>query len=173
MTKFNVQLAQMVREVAACVVEAPSRREVDRALGEIFDDSDGLRWESDDSWGSEPGTHTVDTDPGDIDDALVDFVVDHNGSVVENRVAENADLTCQQFGKHAASGAAAVVDEGEAGKTFAVYVVSLRSIKYWVNADTEDEAKKKVEESRDADEEFGGKDIDGGEWYIDSVEECG
>jgi hypothetical protein len=57
-------------------------------------------------------------------------------------------------------------------RQFAVYVVNKRSIKYIVDADSAEEARAMVEGSKDADEEFDGKDIDGSEWYVDDVEEC-
>lgn len=56
-------------------------------------------------------------------------------------------------------------------KRFAVYVVDKRSIKYVVDANSEEEAQRMVEASEDADAEFGGRTLDGSEWYVDWVEE--
>ena len=62
-------------------------------------------------------------------------------------------------------------DKAERKKQFAVYVVNKRSIKYIIDADSAEEAQYMVEVSKDADAEFGGKDIDGSDWYVDNVEE--
>ena len=56
-------------------------------------------------------------------------------------------------------------------KQFVVYVVNKRSIKYIIDADSSEEAQHMMEASKDADAEFGGKDIDGSDWYVDNVEE--
>lgn len=55
-------------------------------------------------------------------------------------------------------------------KTFAVYVVDRRQVKYFVDAASAEEAREKVEASGNADEDFGGKDINA-EWYVDDVQE--
>ena len=55
--------------------------------------------------------------------------------------------------------------------TYRVYVVDNRSVEYLVDAASEEEAQQLVEESDDADEEFGGKSLDGSQWYVDNVEE--
>ena len=62
--------------------------------------------------------------------------------------------------------------KSEPKKQFAVYVEDKRSVKYIVDADSDEDAQRMVENSDDADEEFGGKSLDGSEWYVDQVEEC-
>ena len=54
-------------------------------------------------------------------------------------------------------------------KLFRVWVVDNRSVLYVVEADDEDQARQLVEESEDADEEFGGTTKDSS-WYVDNVE---
>ena len=59
----------------------------------------------------------------------------------------------------------------EPTKTFAVWVHDRRLVKYIVNADSAEDAKRMVEESDDADRDFGGSGKDG-EWYVTEVVEC-
>jgi hypothetical protein len=55
-------------------------------------------------------------------------------------------------------------------KTFAVYVVDCRVVKYFVNAESAEDAREQIEASSDADADFGGKGLSS-EWYVDEVEE--
>lgn len=54
--------------------------------------------------------------------------------------------------------------------TYRVYVVDNRTVMYLVDADSAEDARKQVEESTDADADFGGKSLDGSEWYVDDVQ---
>ena len=54
-------------------------------------------------------------------------------------------------------------------RLFRVWVVDNRTVLYVVEADDEDQARQLVEESEDADEEFGGTTKDSA-WYVDNVE---
>lgn len=55
-------------------------------------------------------------------------------------------------------------------QTYRVYVVDKRSIMYLVDATSVQDARKQVEASDDADRDFGGKTLDGSEWYVDDVQ---
>ena len=55
-------------------------------------------------------------------------------------------------------------------KTFAVYVVDRRLVKYIVDAESAEDAREQIEASSDADADFEGKGLHS-EWYVDNVEE--
>lgn len=64
-----------------------------------------------------------------------------------------------------------VLPESPRNRTFAVYVMDKRYIKYVVVADSSEDAEHRVELGLGANEEICGKTLDGSEWYIDRVEE--
>jgi hypothetical protein len=77
MPKFYVQIAQLIRETAMVVVDAPSRDELECRLEEVYDEADGSyypEWQGDDWWGAEKGMHQVIREaPA---NAHVDYVLD-------------------------------------------------------------------------------------------------
>lgn len=56
-------------------------------------------------------------------------------------------------------------------KQYRVWVSDHREVLYVVDAENEDDARRMVENSEDADKEFGGTTKDSC-WYVDYVEEC-
>lgn len=76
MPKFRVQLAQLIRETATVVVEAPSLVDLKSRLSEVYDMEAGESdWEIDCNWGTDEGTHQV-LGPA-PDDAVVDFTLNN------------------------------------------------------------------------------------------------
>ena len=62
MPKFPVEIAELVRQTATILVEAPSKEALEDALGAVYSaesDQSCAEWVSDYEWGAEEGTHAV------------------------------------------------------------------------------------------------------------------
>lgn len=80
MPKYIVELAQLVRETAVIVVEAPSRAFLEKHLNDVYAEEQGeSEWEMDANWGTEEGTHRVVSTAK--QSAVPSFRVDNSGKV--------------------------------------------------------------------------------------------